>query len=128
MKQVAAAIALSGGRVLVTRRADGQTLEGFWEFPGGKLEAGETPQECIVRELAEELCIKATAGDVFTDTIYAYPGGLINLIGVLVMLKDTDFKLTVHDAYQWVEPLELLTMNLAPADVSIAAEIVRRYG
>ncbi|MDG2004877.1 MAG: NUDIX domain-containing protein, partial [Novosphingobium sp.] len=100
MKQVAAAIAIRDGLVLVTRRGPGENLEGCWEFPGGKLEPGETPQECIVRELAEELGARASAGEIITQSIYDYPGGAINLIAVEVTLHETDFELTVHDAVQ----------------------------
>lgn len=66
MKQVAAAIVFDDGKVLVTRRAAGQKLAGFWEFPGGKLEPGEDVQSCIVRELQEELGVASTAGEVLT--------------------------------------------------------------
>ncbi len=128
MKQVAAAIAVRDNRVLVTRRAPGQKLEGYWEFPGGKLEECESPQECIVRELLEELSIEAEAGEIIAESIYEYSGGAINLIGVSVLLLSQDIRLSVHDSYEWVLPSELLDMNLAPADVAIAEELVRRYG
>jgi 8-oxo-dGTP diphosphatase len=128
MKLVAAAIAFQDGRVLVTRRAPGEKLAGLWEFPGGKLEATETPQSCIVRELREELHIDAEAGDVVAESIYEYPGGAIKLIGVAVSLATSDMKLTVHDAVDWVLPSELLGFELAPADIPIAEELVRIYG
>lgn len=85
-KDVAAAIAIRGNRVLVTRRAPGQKLAGVWEFPGGKLEAGETPQTCIVRELFEELSIACEADEVLTQNLHTYPGGAINLIAVRVRM------------------------------------------
>ena len=68
MKQVAAAIAIEGGKVLVTRRAAGQSLAGFWEFPGGKVEPGEDVQSCIVRELHEELGVASTAGEIIDSS------------------------------------------------------------
>ena len=74
MKQVAAAIIFNKGKILVTRRAPGENLAGYWEFPGGKLEGSETPQECILRELREELGLHATAGDVLASSVYAYTG------------------------------------------------------
>ena len=128
LKQVAAAIAIRNGFVLVARRGPGEKLEGHWEFPGGKLESGETPQDCIVREMAEELGIPATAGEVIAQSVYEYPSGAINLIAVHVTLHKTDFRLTVHDVFEWASPADLLGMNLAPADVPIAEEIERRYG
>jgi 8-oxo-dGTP diphosphatase len=80
LKHVAAAIVIKEGKVLVTRRGPGETLEGHWEFPGGKLECDERPQDCIVRELAEELGVSSIAGDVYAQSIYEYPGGAILLI------------------------------------------------
>lgn len=123
MKQVAAAIAISEGKVLVTRRAAGQKLAGYWEFPGGKLEPGEDVKTCIVRELQEELGVSSTAGEVLTISEYTYPGGAISLIAIEVSLHGSDFTLTVHDEYAWKAPGELLGLNLAPADIPIAESL-----
>lgn len=128
MKLVAAAIAINEGRVLVTRRAPGQSLEGYWEFPGGKLEFMESPQQCIERELYEELGVAASAGEVITESIYDYPGGTIKLIAIEATLHDHDLQLTVHDAFEWISPELLLDLNLAPADIAIAEELIRRAG
>lgn len=125
-KSVAAAIINEAGRLLVTRRAPGQSLEGYWEFPGGKLEGDETPQHCIIRELAEELNVSVTAGEVIAESIYSYPDGAINLIAVEAQIVSGSIALMVHDAYEWLEPRELLTIELAPADIPIAHEIIRR--
>lgn len=119
MKEVVAAIAFNDGKVLVTRRAAGQKLAGFWEFPGGKLEPGEDVQTCIVRELEEELGVESTAGEVLTVSEYTYPGGAISLIAIEVSLHSRDFTLTVHDEYAWKAPEKLLELNLAPADIPI---------
>lgn len=128
MKDVAAAIAVRNKRVLITRRAPGQNLEGLWEFPGGKVELGETVQNCIERELAEELGIEVRAGEVLIESAYHYTGGAINLIGIEVEIIGGEFELTVHDAYQWVEPLALREIELAPADLPLAEEVIRRHG
>jgi len=128
LKQVVAAVVLRDGLVLVTRRAPGEKLAGMWEFPGGKLEPGETVQQCIVRELDEELGVAAVAGDVFAKTAYTYAGGVIELIAVEVVLLDETLCLRVHDAFKWVLPDELLKLELAPADIPIAEEIIRRHG
>ena len=116
------------GMVLVTRRAPGEKLAGMWEFPGGKLEPGETVQQCIVRELDEELGVAARAGDVIAKTVYTYAGGVIELLAVEVVLLDKTLRLSVHDAFKWVFPDELLGLELAPADIPIAEEIIRRHG
>lgn len=127
-KPVAAAVVYLDGKILITRRAPGQNLEGLWEFPGGKLEHEESAQECITRELREELGVESVAGEILSTTIYAYPCGEIELIAISVELQSTQFTLQVHDRFEWVLPQELLRYNLAPADIPIAQEIIRKYG
>lgn len=123
-KDVAAAIAIQDNRVLVTRRAPGQKLAGVWEFPGGKLEADETPQACIVRELLEELSITCEAYEVLTQNLHSYPGGAINLIAVRVRIASDDWQLSVHDEARWVSATELMDLDLAPADIPIAETVI----
>ncbi|OLF53414.1 (deoxy)nucleoside triphosphate pyrophosphohydrolase [Pseudomonas chlororaphis] len=125
---VAAAVVHLNGKILIARRAPHQKLAGMWEFPGGKLERGETPQDCITRELREELGVESVAGEILTSTTYTYPGGMIELIAVRVDLQSTQFVLQVHDLIEWVRPHELLRYDLAPADVPIAEEIIRAHG
>lgn len=126
MKQVAAAIIFNKGKILVTRRAPGEKLAGYWEFPGGKLEGNETPQECVVRELREELGLHATAGEVLASSVYEYTGGAIELIAVECAVQNYEIVLTVHDAYEYIQPEALLDIRLAPADVDIAKKIVKQ--
>jgi len=127
-KPVAAAVVYLDGKILITRRAPGEKLAGMWEFPGGKLEHEETPQDCITRELREELGVESVAGEILTSTTYTYPGGTIELIAIMVKLQSTQFTLQVHDLFEWVQPQELLQYCLAPADIPIAEEIIRKYG
>ncbi|EIU7214838.1 TPA: (deoxy)nucleoside triphosphate pyrophosphohydrolase [Pseudomonas aeruginosa] len=128
VQSVAAAVIYLNDKVLITRRAPGEKLAGIWEFPGGKLEAGETPQTCIVRELREELGVESVAGEILTTSLYTYPGGAVELIAVVVSLRSTALKLQVHDLAKWIPPQELLSYDLAPADIPIAEEIIRTYG
>ncbi|NQY71828.1 MAG: (deoxy)nucleoside triphosphate pyrophosphohydrolase [Halomonas sp.] len=128
LKYVAAALAIKDERILLTRRAPGQQLEGLWEFPGGKKEPGETILQCIEREIREELSLSCTAKQVFAESIYHYEGGAITLIGVLVDLGNETPELTVHDRAEWVPLTEMLGYKLAPADISIAKEVINAYG
>lgn len=114
--------------ILLTRRAAGQKLAGYWEFPGGKLEPGEDPQSCIERELEEELGVQARAREEVIRSTYRYSGGAIELIAIRVDIASTDFTLTVHDAVEWVSKDELLEMKLAPADVAVAEFLVPSSG
>lgn len=128
IKQVAAALIFCHGKILVARRAPDQHLAGLWEFPGGKLENDESPQHCIVRELAEEMSIHVVPGEILIESLFVYPGGTINLIGVLASASSSVVEMTVHDAIKWLDPDNLLSVDLAPADIPIAKEIARRFG
>lgn len=128
VKRVAAAVVYRDGNILITRRAPGEKLAGMWEFPGGKLESGESPQSCIVRELREELGVDSDAGEILTTSVFTYPGGTIELIAVTVSLRSAVLTLHVHDRAEWVTPLDLMSYELAPADIPIAEEIIRKYG
>lgn len=127
MKNVAAALAIEEGKVMLTRRAPGQQLEGFWEFPGGKVEPGETVHQCIEREVKEELNLTCIAERIFKESVYKYEGGAINLIGVLVTVNGEP-ELHVHDSLIWAPIDELLNFKLAPADIPIAKELIKEHG
>lgn len=122
LKQVAAAIIEIDGRILLTRRAPGENLAGYWEFPGGKLESGETPQHCIVRELREELGVEVSAHEVLAES----PHEAITLIAVRTEMVPQPLQLTVHDAAEWVRPEDLLDYRLPPADIPIAQALQAR--
>ena len=128
MKNVSAALIIKGQTILLTRRASGQKLAGFWEFPGGKQEEGETIEECLERELSEELKVASKATSNFYESVYEYPGGKIKLIGILTEIESDNFTLSVHDCAEWANFSDLLNFNLAPADIPIAKKIIEKYG
>ena len=120
MKAVTAAIIQSGDSFLIARRAPGEKFAGFWEFPGGKVEPNETLQECLERELKEELGLTVMAGDVITESVYHYEHGSINLVAISASIIEGDIKLSVHDAVDWLPIDKLIGLHLAPADIPIA--------
>ncbi|KAA0011159.1 (deoxy)nucleoside triphosphate pyrophosphohydrolase [Billgrantia pellis] len=128
MKHVAAALAIRDGQILLARRAPGQSLAGLWEFPGGKQEPNETIQQCIEREIREELSLSCTAGKVLTESVYRYVGGAIKLIGVIVELDKSEPILSVHDCVTWAPIDKVLSFQLAPADIPIAKEVMHVAG
>ena len=126
MKVVAAAIVISDGKVLLARRKRGDSHQGYWEFPGGVVEAGETIEECLVRELREELGVAATAGEVIARNECRSERGSIDLVGLRAHLAEETFTLTAHDEVAWVKPRDLGRYRLAPADKPIAKALVER--
>jgi len=123
MKVVTAAIIRDKDRFLIARRAPDQIHSGFWEFAGGKVEAGETPEECLARELKEEFGISATIGGFFADNVHSYPGGTILLKAYEVESFTGEIHTTVHDRVEWVTLESLRERELLPADIPIAAEL-----
>ena len=119
MVLVTAAIIFKEERVLIARRSSGSKLPLVWEFPGGKVEEGETPQECLQRELLEELGIKVTVGDFLGKSNYSYPHGQIELLAYYVTWEEGNIKLTSHDYVAWVSLDEIKEYDMAPADMPI---------
>ena len=106
--------------ILLARRAKGEHLEYKWEFPGGKIEPGETPEECLQRELQEEFSIIAKAERFIGKNIFHYPDKSIRLLTYEVRWLRGDFILHVHDKIAWVRPEAILEKDLAAADIPIA--------
>jgi 8-oxo-dGTP diphosphatase len=124
MKTVTAAVVQIDGLVLLTRRAQGEKLAGYWEFPGGKVDPGETLHSCLRRELLEELGVSSNPGSIICESVYKYDHGEFRLVAMDTTLEGADFTLSVHDKAEWVEISKLLDYQLAPADIPIARRIV----
>lgn len=123
MIDVVAAIAIHNNSVLLARRAVGQRHEGLWEFPGGKVEHGESLQQALTRELDEELGIVAIVGDEFARVEHDD----IVLIGLYTELPDIQYVLSVHDAAEWVPIPHLAAYEMAPADIALAQRLMQEY-
>ena len=120
---VAAAIVERDGRFLLTRRPKGVHLEGLWEFPGGKCESNETLDDCLRRELVEELSVDATVGnEVFTVT-HEYPDRRVELHFLQCAITG-DPKPLLGQEMRWVPRDELSTLEFPPAD----RELIRMLG
>ena len=126
MKLVTAAVIRDGENILVVRRAPGEKLAGFWEFPGGKVEQSETLQECLERELFEELNIATKVSDIVAVSKYNYENGSIKLIALEAEILNGELTLSVHDKLQWLPPSEILGLKLAPADIPIAQALLEK--
>lgn len=97
----------------------------MWEFPGGKIEPGESPEECLSREILEELGIKVTVLGHFADNDHIYPHGAIRLKAYWVRWIEGVLAPTVHQKIRWVEPRELKRLEFAPADIPLAVKLAR---
>ncbi len=123
MRTVVAAIAVRDGKILLARRRPEESNAGLWEFPGGAVQEGETPQQALVRELREELGVDAKAGPVVARNEYRYPEGAIMLLAVQAELLSENYGLSDHDLIEWVPLKRLLEYELSPADIPIAREL-----
>jgi 8-oxo-dGTP diphosphatase len=118
---VTAAVMRCGGTVLLARRAGGKAQAHLWEFPGGKIEPGETPEACLARELAEEFGIAVEVGEHLLTTRHAYPHVTIELHAYAVRYCGGTFHLTDHDAVVWAPLAELERYPVPAADAPIVA-------
>jgi 8-oxo-dGTP diphosphatase len=114
--QVAAGLICRDGRYLITRRNAGTHLEGLWEFPGGKREAGETLQACLQRELREELGIEITTPLPFRVIRHEYPEKRVELYFFFCSIAGGEPQLLGCAEAQWVSPKELDRFEFPPAD------------
>lgn len=124
--RVVGAVFVDGDRVLACRKAPGKSLAGLWEFPGGKIEPGESPEEALARELSEELSLTAVVGDKVATTVHTYDFATIELTTFLCTIQSGELVLTDHDATRWVTAAEAQTLDWAPADIPAVALISSR--
>lgn len=118
---VACALMDADGRVLIAQRPPQKAMGGLWEFPGGKIEAGETPEASLIRELAEELgiVVKEACLAPFTFASHAYPG--FHLLMPLYICRRWEGMPSAreHTALKWVRPKELSQWPMPPADLPL---------
>ena len=122
--EVTAALIEKDGKFLIARRKPGKHLEGKWEFPGGKIEGLETPEECLRRELREEFEIETKVGEFVAESVFEYETIRVRLLGYRVEYISGEFRLNDHDKIEWIHPSEFDTCDLAPADIPIAQKLI----
>lgn len=126
MKQieVVAAVIRKDGRVFATQRGYGD-WEGWWEFPGGKIEPGETPEEALRREILEELQAEISVDEFLCTVEYDYPKFHLTMHCYFCSLLSETFHLNEHEAAQWLKADELDSVRWLPADVMVVEELKR---
>ena len=125
-RDVAAGLIMCNGLLLIAQRKHGKRLEYKWEFPGGKLEEGETLEECLTREMMEEMQLKITVGKHFMDSSYDYDFGTIILHAYWATCENQNVPVVLeHEQYKWVKPEDLSNYDFAPADKPIIAPLTK---
>lgn len=119
---VVGAVIVDEGKVLCAQRGPG-ALAGMWEFPGGKIEAGETPREALAREIDEELRCSIKVGDDIASTTYEYDFGVVVLTTFYCDLIEGEPDLTEHAAVRWERPEQMHLLDWAPADIPAVKKI-----
>ena len=119
---VACAIIEQGGRVLAAQRSATMSLPLKWEFPGGKIEAGESPEECLSRELMEELGVSVLVGAALSPATHGYPDFTVTLYPYTCRLAGGTITLHEHHALTWIEPQRMTELDWAAADLPVISE------
>ena len=120
--RVVAAIIIENGKVFATQRGYGEFKDG-WEFPGGKIEPGETPEEAIVREIKEELDTEVEVIELLDTVEYDYPNFHLSMGCFICKIKSGDLVLKEHEAPKWLTKDTLGSLEWLPADMGLVGEI-----
>ena len=115
--RVVAAIIKRDDKYLITRRGPSTHMEGFWEFPGGKIEPGETAEESLMREIKEELDITIRVSEFFMENNHHYPSKKITLIAFFCEITKGEITLKDHDKFEWISREQFENYEFAPADI-----------
>ncbi len=121
-KRVVAAIIEKDGKIFATQRGYGD-WKGWWEFPGGKIEPGETPEEALVREIREELDIGIAIDRFYTTVEYDYPEFHLEMDCFLCHITEGEPVLLEHDAAKWLAKDELSSVKWLPSDVELIGQL-----
>jgi len=121
---VTAAVIEQNGKFLIAKRKKGKHLENKWEFPGGKIEPGESPEKCLVRELREKFDIVAEIADFITESVFDYGDRKIRLLGYHAKYISGEFRLNAHDDIKWVFANEFVRFDFAAADLPLIDKLL----
>lgn len=125
--EVVGAAIIHDGKLLAMQRSEKMTLPGLWEFPGGKIEKGESAKEALIREIQEELALEIEVEENITTTAYEYDFGIVKMSTYRAKMKSEHFVLKEHAQYRWLSPNEVMTIEWAPVDIPTAKILENNY-
>lgn len=123
MKVVAAVIRSKEGKILITQRGKGMNFEGKWEFPGGKVDKGETPEQALKREIQEELCMEILVDQKELEWSHEYSFGKVQFIAYNSRVNTGTLKLVEHMDYRWENISNLKNYDWTPADIELVNKL-----
>lgn len=127
MIDVTAAIITKDDTVFIAKKGAQARFAHKWEFPGGKIEDGEAPEECVVRELFEEFGIEIEVLGYCTESIHTFPEGQIKIFAYYCRWVGGEITPTEHEDYKWAPVRALDTFDFAPADIPLAKKLMSQY-
>lgn len=125
--EVVGAVLINEDRVFAAKRGPGKSMAGYWEFPGGKVETDETPEEALARELREELKIDVTVGEFIVTATHEAGTAVIELSTYLCTIIEGVPVLTEHEEFRWLPVSELSDVEWAPADIPTVELLRERF-
>ena len=123
--EVCAAVIQHQNKILITRRPEDKRLGGYWEFPGGKIETGESPQTALIRELREELDIKIEVGALIETVHHCYEWGKVIILAYACTWKSGAIKHLEVSDHRWVAAKNLLDYDILAADQPIIKKLLK---
>lgn len=124
--RVVAAVIRSGNKIFATQRGYGDYKDG-WEFPGGKIEPGETPEDALVREICEELAVDVSVGELISTIEYDYPAFHLSMDCFWCSVQSGEIVLREHEAARWLTRTELDSVEWLPADMELIERIKEQW-
>ncbi len=127
MTEVVAALIWQGEKFMICQRPAHKARGLLWEFVGGKVEAGETKEDALIRECQEELDVLLSVGEVFMDVTHEYPDLTVHLTLFHATIAEGEPKKLEHNDIKWITPREIPNYDFCPADKEILERIIKEY-